>query len=76
MVLPAAESLLVQFAGRTVYTSTDAVDERLTVTYWLMPPRDEGFVESESVRYRLMFENHIILTVFIKFCEIKIFSVV
>lgn len=48
-VLPMPEPLLVQFAGRTVYTLTETVDERLTSVYWLSMPSDEGETEMENV---------------------------
>lgn len=48
-VLPSPEPLLAQFAGRTVYTHNETVDERLTSVYWLSIPSDEGETEIENV---------------------------
>lgn len=49
ILLHGPESLLVQFSGRTIYTSSDAVDDRLTASFWLSPPRDEGDTDLEHV---------------------------
>lgn len=48
-LLPQPESLLVQFSGRQVYSSTDAMDDRLTSNYWLSPSTaddNDGDVEN------------------------------
>lgn len=50
VTLPVPESLLVQFTGRTVFSSSDACDERLTSRYWLATPTDDGENDIESVR--------------------------
>lgn len=51
LVLPTPESLLVQFSGRQVYTSADAINDRLTSTYWLsLPTTDETDGDLENVR--------------------------
>ncbi|XP_056632492.1 protein virilizer isoform X1 [Diorhabda sublineata] len=52
--LPAPESLLVQFSKRLVFSSSDACDERLTSTYWLGLPTDEGENDSEHVNCDLI----------------------
>lgn len=49
--LPPPESLLVQFAGRQIYTVTEVADERLTSTYWLSVPVDEGDAYAEHVNW-------------------------
>ncbi|KAG5885200.1 hypothetical protein JTB14_012224 [Gonioctena quinquepunctata] len=47
--LPAPENLLVQFSRRTIFSSSDACDERLTANYWLAIPADEGEADAENV---------------------------
>lgn len=49
-VLPAPESLLIQFSGRQVYTSSGLDDNRLTSAYWLSAPSEESEGEPENVR--------------------------
>ncbi|XP_018577529.1 protein virilizer isoform X2 [Anoplophora glabripennis] len=49
IMLPAPETLLVQFSCRTVFSSVDACDERLTARYWLAAPTDEGDTDMENV---------------------------
>jgi hypothetical protein len=46
-VLPEPETLLVQFSGRLIFSSSDVCDERLTIRYWLSIPNDEA--ENENV---------------------------
>ncbi|CAK1585840.1 unnamed protein product [Parnassius mnemosyne] len=41
-ILPAPETLVAQFAARTMYTIGDANDERLTSSYWLNVPSASG----------------------------------
>lgn len=41
-LLPAPESLVTQFASRSVFTSSDVVDERLTAAFWLTAVVDEN----------------------------------
>lgn len=48
-LLPVPESLLTQFAGRAVFTTSDISDERLTSSYWLSVPTDETDTDSENV---------------------------
>lgn len=55
-VLPSPEPLLGQFAGRTVYSHGETVDERLTSAYWLSTPSEEGETEiAESVSLDISF---------------------
>lgn len=49
VILPSPETLLVQFSGRTVFMYSEPVDERLTASYWLSLPNDEGENENENV---------------------------
>lgn len=49
VMLPAPETLLVQYANRTIFSSADASDERLTTRYWLATPADEGESDLENV---------------------------
>ncbi|XP_072392863.1 protein virilizer [Diabrotica undecimpunctata] len=49
IILPAPETLLTQFSRRLVFSSADACDERLTSTYWLGLPSDEGENDLEHV---------------------------
>ncbi|KAJ8972217.1 hypothetical protein NQ314_000278 [Rhamnusium bicolor] len=49
IVIPAPDTLLVQFACRTIFSSADACDERLTARYWLAAPTDEGDSDMENV---------------------------
>lgn len=63
VLLPNPETLLVQFTGRTVYSSSDACDERLTSRYWLATPTDDSENDIESVRIYiienvLLFSNY------------------
>lgn len=52
LVLPPPESLLIQFSGRQVYSSVDAMNDRLTSTYWLsLPTTDESDGDVENVRF-------------------------
>ncbi|XP_068618260.1 protein virilizer [Battus philenor] len=51
-VLPAPDSLVVQFAARAVHCLGDAADERLTTSYWLNVPSaapDDDVNENELV---------------------------
>lgn len=49
VLLPAPEPLLAQYAHRTIFSSADASDERLTTRYWLATPADEGEADLENV---------------------------
>nr|XP_023012377.1 protein virilizer [Leptinotarsa decemlineata] len=49
-VLPVPESLLIQFSRRTIFSSSDACDERLTANYWLAIPAVDGETDSENVQ--------------------------
>ncbi|CAH1155610.1 unnamed protein product [Phaedon cochleariae] len=49
IILAAPESLLVQFSCRAIFSSSDVCDERLTASYWLAVPSDEGENELEHV---------------------------
>ena len=60
-ILPPPEPLLVQFAGRTIFSSTDTVDERLTSQYWLSAPNSDGENDIENVSIIVIFSvliNH------------------
>ncbi|KAF2903313.1 hypothetical protein ILUMI_02877 [Ignelater luminosus] len=48
-LLPAPGSLLIQFAGRPIFTLSDVADEQLTSAYWLSAPTDEGSGDIENV---------------------------
>lgn len=50
--LSAPETLLVQYAHRTIFSSVDACDERLTTRYWLATPADDGENDLENVSIR------------------------
>lgn len=68
-LLPVPESLLTQFAGRSVFTTSDTSDERLSSSYWLSCPTDETDVESENVTlkqtFKLIFTSYYKLIVFV-----------
>lgn len=50
IILPPQESLLVQFAGRQVYSAADAMNDRLTSSYWLtLPTTDETDGDVDNV---------------------------
>lgn len=49
IILPTPETLLVQYSHRTIFSSVDASDERLTTRYWLATPADEGENDLEQV---------------------------
>lgn len=49
ILLPPPETLLVQYAHRTIFSSADACDEHLTTQYWLAIPADEGETDLENV---------------------------
>lgn len=53
VILPQPETLLAQFAGRAVFTTSEVSDERLTSSYWLSVPTDETDVDAENVRFLL-----------------------
>ena len=48
-VLPLPEPLLTQFAGRTVFTLSEAMNQRLTSTFWLSVPTEDSDIELENV---------------------------
>ncbi|CAH0546418.1 unnamed protein product [Brassicogethes aeneus] len=54
MILPAPETLLSQFAKRTIYSSSDACDERLTASFWLAGPAEEAETGMENVTCDLL----------------------
>lgn len=58
--LPLPGSLLVQFAGRHIYTVTEVADERLTSTYWLSVPVDEGDAYAEHVSWKTHITHRIV----------------
>lgn len=62
VILPSPETLLVQYAHRTIFSSADACDERLTTRYWLATPADEADTDLENVSRR---ENNSFLGKFI-----------
>lgn len=56
ILLPLPESLLVQFSGRQVYSSADAMNDRLTSNYWLSlstTEENDGDVENVCTLYLL-----------------------
>lgn len=64
-MLPPPESLLIQFAGRQVYSSADAMNDRLTSSYWLsLPTTDETDGDVENVR---KYSKNYIFCIFILF---------
>ncbi|KAK4877295.1 hypothetical protein RN001_009801 [Aquatica leii] len=48
-VLVPPQSLLLQFAGRPIFTLTDVIDEQLTSTYWLSVPSYEPSTDVDNV---------------------------
>ncbi|KAJ8943761.1 hypothetical protein NQ318_011973 [Aromia moschata] len=54
IILPAPETLLIQFSHRTIFNSADACDERLTARYWLAVPAGEGDTDMENITCDLM----------------------
>lgn len=51
VLLPPSDMLLSQFSSRLVYNIIDLAEERLTTTYWLSLPQDDGELEAEHVSY-------------------------
>lgn len=47
--LPPPEPLLIQFSCRQIYSSAEAVNDRLTSNYWLSHPTDENDGDAEHI---------------------------
>ncbi|XP_019867996.2 protein virilizer isoform X2 [Aethina tumida] len=54
VVLPIPDTLLSQFCKRTIFSSTEACDERLTARFWLAAPSDEVETGLENVTCDLL----------------------